>query len=96
MTVSHLAGPDVIFNTEEGQVLRQRCTWCGTTLIDVNLSHIQVPVGQEGPYPSWRVGAFVDADAPDNRGGMWSQNDWEHPAPVPETACMRMPLELTA
>ncbi len=94
--VAHLAGPDIRFNTEEGQVLRQRCSWCGATLIDVNLSRIAVPVGQEeGPYPTWPIGSFVETHSPDGRGGAWFALDWEHPAPVPDHACLRMPLEVT-
>lgn len=93
--VAHVAGPDIAFNTPDGQVLRQRCSWCGATLIDVNLSRIAVPVGQEGPYPVWAIGSFVQTDSPDGHGGMWSAIEWEHPAPVPANACMRMPLEVT-
>lgn len=94
--VAHLAGPDIEFNTHDGHVLRQRCSWCGTTLIDVNLSRIAVPIGQDPTYPHWTVGSFVEVDMPDKAGGVSFTVEWEHPAPVPENACMRMPLEVTA
>lgn len=93
--VSHLAGPVVDFQTEQGTVVRQRCQWCGAVLVDECSWLIAVPVGQDPRIPGWEVGRFVDVVAPDNRGGMWSANDWTE-GPVPETACMRMPLEATA
>lgn len=93
--VTHLAGDVITFNAEEGQVMRQRCSWCGATLLDVNLSRIAVPEGQDPTYPHWKVGAFVEAHAPDNQGGMWAESSWAHPDPVPANSCMRMPLEVT-
>lgn len=95
--VAHLAGPVVEFNGEGGSViLRQRCSWCGTTLIDEDLSRVAVPVGQEGSYPTWAVGSFVETYSPDHQGGVWSAVEWEHPAPVPANACLRMPPEVTS
>lgn len=93
--VAHLAGDAITFNTEQGQVMRQRCSWCGATLIDQNLSRTAVPEGQDPIYPHWKVGAFVETHAPDARGGMWAELDWAHPQPVPANSCMRMPLEVT-
>lgn len=93
--VAHLAGGEVQYNAEDGAHLRQRCAWCGATLIDVNLDRIQVPVGQEGPYPTWPVGGFVETYSPDQQGGMWASIDWVSGTPVPANACLRMPLELT-
>lgn len=95
-SVTHLAGPDIQFNSEGGPILRQRCSWCGTTLIDVNLARIAVPVGQAGPYPTWGVGTFVEAYSPDHQGGVWSVAEWKPGTPVPENACLRMPPEVTA
>lgn len=93
--VSHLAGQVVEFHSEEGVIVRQRCQWCGATLVDENQSRIAVPVGQEPRVLGFEVGRFVDVVSPDNRGGVWSVNDWTE-GPVPQTACLRMPLEVTA
>lgn len=90
-TVTHAAGASVQFGT----LLRQRCEWCGSILIDVDLARISVPVGQDPTYPTWEPGKFVDAVMPDQQGGMQALNDWTE-GPVPETSCMRMPPELTA
>lgn len=96
-TVAHLAGQSVSFNTDEGVLLRQRCSWCGTVLLDTNLSRIAVPVEQaDEPYPTWPVGAFVDRYGHDEAVQVCSLVEWEHPAPVPENACLRMPPESTA
>lgn len=94
-TVTHLAGAAVEYQHESGRILRQRCSWCGALLVDENLDRIAVPVGQEGPIPTWELGRFVDVVSPDGRGGVWSLNDWTTGA-VPQTACMRMPPEATA
>lgn len=93
--VSHLAGPVVDFNVDEGVVTRQRCQWCGATLVDECSWLIVVPVGQDPRVPGWEVGRFVDVVSPDGLGGMWSQNEWAE-GPVPTTACLRMPFEVTA
>ena len=94
--VVHVAGVDLQFNSEDGsQILRQRCSWCGTTLIDIDLSRVSVPVGQEGSYPTWEVGAMVGTFSPDSKGGMWAKVDWEPGTPVPDDCCLRMPPDLT-
>lgn len=92
--VSHLAGPVAEFRTEQGTVVRQRCQWCGATLVDECTWLVSVPVGQDSTIPTWEVGRFVDVVAPDGRGGMWSASDWTE-GPVPQSACLRMPLEVT-
>lgn len=94
--VAHLAGLDITFNSDDGPILRQRCSWCGATLIDVNLARIAVPEGQDPTYPRWKVGTFIDTHSPDGRGGMWSVVDWEPGQPAPANACLRMPVEVTA
>lgn len=92
--VSHLAGSVVEFQTAQGKVVRQRCQWCGAILVDECSWLIAVPVGEELRIPGWEVGRFVDVISPDGRGGVWSANEWTE-GPVPETACLRMPLEVT-
>lgn len=97
--VSHLAGPVIDWNAPEGVVTRQRCSWCGTVLVDECSWLIAVALDSEGNapdrIPGWEAGRFVDVVAPDGRGGMWSQNEWTE-GPAPTTACLRMPLEVTA
>jgi hypothetical protein len=96
-TVTHLAGPDIEYNHEDGVVVRQRCSWCGAVLVDVKSWLVSVPVGQDSTIATWEVGRFVDVVSPDGLGGVWSLNPWEHEheKPIPETACLRMPLEVT-
>jgi hypothetical protein len=59
------------------------------------LRRVAVPVGQDPRVPGWVPGRFVDVVAPDGQGGMWAQNEWTE-GPAPESACLRMPLEVTA
>lgn len=96
--VSHLAGPVVEFNTEQGAVIRQRCQWCGAVLVDCCtwLAAVYPPPKEgEALVATWESGRFVDVAMPDGRGGWSAQNAWTE-GPVPETACLRMPLEATA
>lgn len=58
IAVTHIAGLDV----QIGQLLRQRCGWCGATLIDEDLSRVAVPVGQNPRPPIWEVGGLVTVD----------------------------------
>lgn len=58
--VIHIAGPDITVNNQ----LRQRCGWCGATLVDYNLAAIAVPVGQDPRPPTWPVGALVAVYGP--------------------------------
>ena len=66
----HVAGQWVLW---DGRYLRQRCSWCGTLLIDVDMSMIQVaiPAGKtedqartdgDLDYPTWQIGALVAFD----------------------------------
>ena len=94
--VAHLAGPSVEFHSDEGPILRQRCSWCGTALLDVNLARIAVPIEQAGePYPVWEVGAFVERAGQDEAISVCMAVDWEPETPVPANACLRMPPEVT-
>lgn len=57
-SVTHFAGPDV----QCGPQLRQRCSWCGAVLVDVDLSRTATVVaeGEEpGQYPRWPMGELV-------------------------------------
>ena len=93
--VTHLAGPVIDYNHELGVVTRQRCSWCGAVLVDECDWLIAVPVGQDPRVPGWKAGAFIDWHHPDGQGGWGGENPWTE-GPIPETACLRMPLELTA
>jgi hypothetical protein len=100
MSATHLAGPAITFNTYR----RQRCSWCGTCLIDEDLARIMVPEGQGQAGPgAWQFEALVRHDGP-----VWSvvtlapdpcEDDtcgMPHPHyTAPEDACMRLPPEIT-
>lgn len=45
-----------------GQQLRQRCAWCGVTLIDMDLSRVMVPEGQDPMPNTWEPGRLVAVD----------------------------------
>lgn len=52
----HIAGTEVTV----GWHLRQRCAWCGATLIDVDLERVCVPEGQDAGYATWPAGVLVE------------------------------------
>lgn len=56
----HIAGNDV----QVGALLRQRCAWCGTILIDYDLTRVAVPVGQDAEPATWPVGDLIAVDGP--------------------------------
>jgi hypothetical protein len=56
--VVHIAGLVVTIN----QQMRQRCSWCGATLLDYDLSNLAVPVGQDPTPAHWPVGDLVLVD----------------------------------
>jgi hypothetical protein len=49
--VIHVAGLDITVDTR----LRQRCGWCGATLIDEDLAGVMVPDGMNPMFPRWPV-----------------------------------------
>lgn len=60
--VTHVAGSDV---TIGGRRVRQRCSWCGATLLDYDLANVAVQVVPgEDPKPPlpWPVGRLVRVD----------------------------------
>lgn len=65
--VVHIVGPEVQIGTRR----RQRCSWCGTLLEDMDLANMAVPVeygpdGEELPWegpPGWPVGALMAVDS---------------------------------
>jgi hypothetical protein len=70
--------------------LRQRCTWCGAVLIDVDTANMAVPEGQEGGPGTWPVGALVRVD-----GNLTYVVDHVDGDPLPEDACGRLDPEVT-
>lgn len=54
----HIAGLDV----QVGNQLRQRCSWCGACLIDLDLTRIAVPEGQDPRPGTWPIGGLVSDD----------------------------------
>jgi hypothetical protein len=57
--VVHISSPAV----KVGPEIRQRCVWCGESLIEVDLRFIAVEAEQaDKPYPTWPVDAFIGKD----------------------------------
>lgn len=82
--VTHIAG-DVI--TIGGRYMRQRCSWCGATLIDYDLALIAVPVGQDPTPGSWVPGGMVTVD-----GNMSTHYPGEE---LPADACAKLDPAVT-
>ena len=59
MTTTHIAAQHVTVND---RYLRQRCAWCGATLIEYDLHGVAVPEGQDPTPATWPVGALVTVD----------------------------------
>jgi hypothetical protein len=82
----HIAGIHV---TVDGH-LRQRCAWCGTTLIDWALDQIAVPEGQDPMPGTWEAGGLIEVAGPAT---------WQVPHPdgdtLPDTTCARLDPEVT-
>lgn len=46
-----------------GPEIRQRCVWCGESLIEVDLRFIAVKAEHaDDPYPTWPTDAFIGKD----------------------------------
>lgn len=83
---THIAGIDVTV----GHQLRQRCAWCGTVLLDYDLTRIAVLDGDDPRPGTWAVGALVHSDG----HAAWS--DAKAVDMLPDDACARAHPELTA
>lgn len=88
MSVTHIAGIDVTIGTDGGDLMRQRCAWCGEVLLEYNLARVAVPVGQEGPPATFPIGSFVMRDGS-------AQIVMGNVAKLPDDACARNPLTLS-
>jgi hypothetical protein len=90
--VVHIAGMPVFFGE---RFLRQRCAWCGVTLIDYDLAMISVPVGQD-PMPStWGQGEVIAVDGPANGTNASYVVEHEDGQPLPADACARLDPAVT-
>lgn len=60
IAVTHIAGACLVLFD---RYMRQRCDWCGVTLLEYDLRRVMVPVGQEGLPGSWTPGTLVRVDS---------------------------------
>lgn len=59
--ITHIASPVI---TISDRYMRQRCGWCGETLLQYDLARIAVPEGQDPTPATWPVGSLVTIDGP--------------------------------
>ncbi len=100
----HVVGPAEVW---EGRLRRQRCTWCGALLDEVDLARtaVMIPEGKtedqaradgDLELPIWPVGGFLRVDGPvrvvvDAEQSDVDPNAWK----VPADCCMRLDPEVT-
>lgn len=61
---SHIVAPPLTMDSQSrGRVLRQRCLWCGTLVLEVELDRVAVQLPADGSEPkpigTWEPGAVV-------------------------------------
>lgn len=86
-SITHIAGTRL----QVGNRVRQRCGWCGATLIDCDLERVAVPEGQDPAPGTWGAGELVRVD-----GCASFIVPFEDGAEVPEDACARLDDDVTA
>lgn len=86
--IAHIAGPELIF---AGRWQRQRCSWCGATIIDLDLLNLIVPVGS-GPPSSYAQGALVRVT--ENGNVYLGQFDLQNA--LPDNSCTMFDPSITA
>lgn len=79
--IIHIVGPAI----QIGPLLRQRCAWCGATLLDYDLERIAVPINQPGPPATWADGDLVAVDG--NASYTVAHEDGDQ---LPDAACARI------
>jgi hypothetical protein len=88
----HIAGIALVF---ENRYMRQRCGWCGTVLIDEDMTLVAVVQGTEQVgVPFWEPYALIEVD-----GGMSSVIEPTIEAEsmkMPEASCMKLDPAITA
>lgn len=85
----HIAGPAITV----GARLRQRCAWCGATMIDYDLDRIAIPDGPAGQDPTpatWPIGDLIAVDG----HASWTVPH-EDDQPLPDDACACLDAEVT-
>lgn len=94
--VVHVAGPEIEVKGDS-HWLRQRCSWCGACIVDVDLTRVALEVveGEEDTpvvdrVPTWEVGALVAHD-----GNVWYVVNMEDEGKMPPEACMMTDPEVT-
>jgi hypothetical protein len=89
-TVTHIAGPAL---TYEGRLIRQRCSWCGAVLINMDLTMVATP------DPNWQPSVWAFESLVHHDGPVWSVVDPESTEPgtwrAPDDCCMRLPPAVT-
>lgn len=84
--IIHIAGEPIQIGTH----LRQRCGWCGATLLDYALDRIGVPAGQDPRPGTWTTGALVAVDG--NASYVVNHTDGDQ---LPAEACGTLDPEVT-
>lgn len=99
----HIAGPAI----RAGDVIRQRCAWCGALLSEHDLARIAFPDGEDpglvdadgAPTLRWEglVAISTGPELEDGRSGstaLWAVADPED-GKIPDDSCMALPSEAT-
>lgn len=94
-TSVHVAGLDVAWSD---RYLRQRCAWCGVTLLDYDLATVVAPLREDGTPPpppaTWPIGALVEVTGTPGAG---SQRVVEAvDGKVPPGSCLDLDPAVTA
>lgn len=82
----HIAGVHI----QVGSLLRQRCGWCGATLLDFDLDRVAVPAGQDPRPATWPVGDLIAVDG--NLSTVVPHDDGDS---LPAGACARLDPSVT-
>jgi hypothetical protein len=94
-SITHLAGPAI---TWDGRYVRQRCSWCGAILIDLDMERVMVPVAdRDRGVATWPFESFVRVDGPMS-STVDAQPSAQDPGAtrVPPDCCMRLDPRVTA
>lgn len=84
--VVHIAGVHI----QIGALIRQRCVWCGATLIDYDLRNIVVEAGDDRGPAVWPVGDLIRVD-----GAVSFAMEHVDGAPLPDASCGKLDPEVT-
>lgn len=83
-TVTHIAGIVVTIN---GRFLRQRCAWCEYVLLDYDLTHTAVRVGEDPTPATWPQAVLVRVDGDETSGRAAWELAYGENDPLPEDSC---------